>query len=343
MVSIRYLPAIFALTASRPFSNLGINAGLFAAGVMIGIFLVYLGRKVIRRAPWAGYPHALVAIDAVIVVLITAVGSQLEPWKKSVLIGLDAYSCGGYMIMGVLISAGIGSKWLLSLAKEITASRFSELEKQAQQSAKERDIALNAEALIGEVMHAKLSRLANRIRLGKGTLIEALFPKQQIHILIQTLHRHFSKRLISSKRLRIGIYMIAEDGKTLEPAYSWDGANLNCFSNKHRDLMKISNPGGGRSVVVECWLAQEPFIFISDGEASQRMGKFRYFYSGQEKELRSMVAYRHNLSEISASDAFIMTLDSNQADFFSADIESECRLLMPAFSRRIELELLVVE
>ena len=317
--------------------------GLFAGGILIGLWLVYLGRKVIRRVPWTGYPHALVVIDAAVFILVTIISSELEPWKKSVLTGLDAYACSGYVIIGALIAIGIGSRWLLSLAKDISAARIADLETQAQKNAKERDIALIAEALIGEVMRAKLSRLANRRLTGKGTLIEALSPQQQIHILIQTLHRHFLKRLTTGKRLRIGIYMLAEDGKTLEPAYSWDGTSLNCFSNKHRDFMKTSNPGGGRSVVVECWLAQEPFIFVSDGEASQRAGKFRYFYLGQEKELCSMVAYRHNLSELSAEDAFIMTLDSNQVGFFSSDVESECRLLMPAFSRRIELELLAVE
>jgi hypothetical protein len=328
-------PAVALL--SHPWANFGINLGLLVVGLLIGACVVFFCRKLIRRYSWQGYPHLLVSIDAGLVIAGTIMTSGLDLWRKQVWMDLDIYSGAGYVFMGVLIAVGVGSKWLLSVAREISTSRVAELTREAAQTARERDYALNAEALIREVMKAKLNRLITRRRTGHGTLEEALAPGKQIHVLIHVLHGHFSKRLSIGHRLRIGIYMLAEDGKTLEAVYSWDGAKTDCFSNRHADFMKITNPGGSRSVVVECWQSAEPFVCITDGEEAQRQGRFRYFYSGQEKDLRSMIAYRHNLSE--STEAFVMTLDSNQPGFFSADAESECRLLLPAFSRRIELEL----
>ncbi len=326
----------------QPAGNLVMNVGLLVGGFLVGVSLIFLGRKVIRRYKWHGYPHLLVLIDASLVVVGTIVTSALELWKKSVWSAFDSYAAGGYALMGLVLAVGIGSKVLLSVAKEINATRLTELTAKAEAAEKERDIALNAEALICEVMQAKLNRLAERRRTNLGTLETALNPKKQIHVLIQVLHGHFLKRVKIGHRLRIGIYMPGEDSITLDALYSWNGTKDDCFSHKHGDFMKITNPGGGRSVVVECWLANDPFQFVPDGEAAQRAGKFRYFYAGQEKELRSMAAYRHNLSGLSATDAFVITLDSNQPNLFSADVEAECRLLLPAFSRRIELELLAL-
>jgi hypothetical protein len=331
-----------AVPSIHPWGNFAVNSGLLVAGILAGVCLVFLGRKLILRINWQGYPHLLVAIDAALVIIGTIITSSLELWRKPVWTGLDVYSACGYVLIGVVISAGVGSKWLLSVAKEISSARVSELMAIIQGANKERDIALTAEALIREVMRAKLLRLAQRKRTGLGTLEDALAPRKQIHVLIQVLHGHFAKRVQPGKRLRIGVYMLAEDGKTLEAVFSWDGNKTECFSNQHRDFMKITNPGGARSVVVECWLAADPFQFVADGEEAQRRGTFRYFYAGQEKDLRSMVAYRHNLSELSAEDAFVITLDSDQPSLFSTDMETECRLLLPAFSRRIELELFAV-
>ena len=332
-------PAVNVAEAVRPWPNFGINIGLLLGGFLVGVCVVFLGRKIIRRYNWSGYPHLLVLIDAALVVFGTILTSSLELWKKTVWTGFDIYAAGGYALVGTILAMGVGSKVLLSVAKEISATRMAELARKVAAAERERDIALNAEALIREVMKAKLNRLAERIRTGTGTLEAALDPRKQIHVLIQVLHGHFTKHLKTSYRLRIGIYMPGEDGITLDAAYSWDGTTPDCFSHKHGDFMKINNPGGGRSVVVECWLSSEPFQFVPDGETAQRAGKFRYFYAGQERELRSMAAYRHHLSGLSAADAFVITLDSNQPNLFSADVEAECRLLLPAFSRRIELEL----
>jgi hypothetical protein len=326
----------------RPLPNVGINLGLLFGGFLVGVCLVFLGRKIIRRHSWHGYPHLLVLIDAALVVTGTIVTSALDLWRKQVWTTFDVYAASGYVVMGMVLAIGVGSKVLLSVAKEISASRITELTAKKLAAERERDIALNAEALVCEVMKAKLGRLAARVRTGEGTLEAALDPRKQIHVLIQVLHGHFSKYLKIGHRLRIGIYMPGDDTVTLDAAYSWDGAKTDCFSHKHGDFMKLTSPGGGRSVVVECWLSNEPFQFVADGENAQRAGKFRYFYAGQEKELRSMAAYRHNLGGLSAIDAFVITLDTNQPGLFATDVEAECRLLLPAFSRRIELELLAL-
>ena len=334
------------LATIRDMGNLSINLLLCLLGAALALGAVFLGRRAIKRWKWIGYPHALVCVDGAAVAIASCVVGGLDLLKSATFYSIQAYSLAGYAVFGFITTTAIGTKWLMSQAKEISATRYQEVVEAGLKAAKDRDRALSAEALVCEVMKQKLNRLVAWRRGGSvGGLIDALDPGRQIHVLIQVLHDYLARDRAVGKRLRIAIYMPSEDELFLDPAYSWDGAKVNCFTHQkeNRDYMKISNPGGARSVVVDCWLApaDQPFKFICDTEIELPKKRFRYFRNEQEKTLRSMVAFRH-VMELSPSDAFVVTLDSDQPGFFSADIEAECRLLLPAFSRRIELELLAL-
>jgi len=317
--------------------NVALNAAFFLSGILAGSVLVYLGRKFIRKYSWDGYPTLLVAIDGVLVTVGSLITSATNILKADSWKAFDKYMASGFVVMGVILAAGVGSKILMVIARNANDKRSTDLRKEITDLTKQRDAALDAETLLCEVMKAKLNRLAAWRRQNGGSLVEALDPESHIHVLLTVLHGYFAKFSEAAKRVRIGIYMLAEDEKTLEAVYAWDGTGTDCFSNRHAAMMKLTSPGGSRSLVVEAWLGSEPFRCVPDTEAAARAGTFNFFHPEQSKELCSMVAYRHNMTILDEG-AFILTLDSNQRGFFSGEVEAKCRLLLPAFSKRIELE-----
>lgn len=317
--------------------NFAINGLTVCVGFGIGGGGMYLLRRLVKHRDLYDAPRWLAVGAAAATIAIAVVPELFELWKRTVYTRLDNYGSVGYFSVGVLFAICVFSEWVAAASKELSSTAVGRLQSDLQKAKHGFDVFASLEALVSEVMHAKLERLSQRRATGNGELIDALAPAEQILVLIRVLHGHFAKSVNPGKRLRIGVYMPAEDGKALEPAYSWDGKKTGCFSGKHQEFMRIGNPGGARSEVVKCWESEEPFRFVADGLNSKT---FRYFSSGQEKSLRSMVAYRHNLTGLSPDDAFVITLDSDIPDFFSGDRQTECEVLLPAFSRRIELELL---
>lgn len=322
-------------TPSLPWANLGINLLLILVGIAVAVVIGLLARRVVRRSSWLYWPHTLVILDTVFVAITAVITAALDLWRLHVLLNVSLYPAAGYAVWGIFFGLLITAKYLGMVAKDQSETKIKQLTAQAELAEAARDAALAVEALAEEVMRPKILRLAERRRTGVGSLEDAWNPRKQIHMIAQVLHGHIRKRLEPGHRLRIGIYVPDAKGTTLEAIYSWDGENTEVFSNRHKEYMRLNNPGGGRSVVVECWLATDPFQFVAH---CAKHPNFRYFDRSQETTLKSMVAFRHNLS--SPEEAFIITLDSDQAGFFASDVESECRLLLPAFSRRIELELL---
>jgi hypothetical protein len=66
-------PTPAAALPAHQWANFGINLSLLVVGLLIGACVVYFCRKLIRRYSWQGYPHLLVAIDAVCSCLLSAV------------------------------------------------------------------------------------------------------------------------------------------------------------------------------------------------------------------------------------------------------------------------------
>jgi len=342
--------------------NIVVNLLALVAGVAAGGIFAYAGRRILAKKGWEAYPHLLAVLDAAIVVLAGILTSSMDLWKRSAWLSLDPYTLAAYGTAGGLLAGSLGMKWIITVTKESTKTTVDALKakiKDVELSSdarikviqtessetiraleKERDRVLRIEAVVGEVMQAKLSRLVAELQKENGTLATALAPELQIHRLIQVLHGHVAKQLPTGSRLRVGIYLLGDDKITLEPAFAWDGEKSNVFSGKYAEYMKITSHGRARSAVVQAWGPDGPFIFIADGEEAERQGRFCYFNPAQRQKLRSMVAYCHYMKGPSPDDAFVITLDSDQAAFFSGDLEVECRLLVPAFSRRIELELL---
>lgn len=100
--------------------------------------------------------------------------------------------------------------------------------------------------------------------------------------------------------------------------------------------MDVTSTPAGECVIVDCWRKkkEDPFIFVADFDADDE--PYDYFYPAQNALLSSMMAYHHRFTR--RQGGFILTMDSTQAGLFSSDAAEECRVLLPAISRRIELE-----
>lgn len=324
------------------------NTSAFVAGLAVGTVFCFLLRSWLRKTEFRGFPHGLVAIDAVLVIVVTILTSIFELWKATTWRELTWPGSSAYAAVGLLIALGVGGKWLLSEAKELSKKAFYELEATCNKIRQEHNRQQAIEDLAREAMAEKLKRLqeeyARPTPLPKN-VATALAPDLQLLILIKVLHGWLKRHVKPPCRLRIGVYGLGEDNLALEPWFSWDGSRNNVFSGDHKDRMKLSAaadsaPHGGKSVVVQVWQQSDPFVIVSDTDAASREGKFFFFREEHRQTIKSMIAYKHLLSGRLRNEAFVLTLDSDQAGLFSADVEKECRLLLPAFSVRIELELL---
>lgn len=324
------------------------NISAFVAGLAIGVVLWFLLRGWLRKTEFHGFPHRLVAIDAALVVFVTILTSVFELWKSTTWKELTWPGSFAYTVVGLLIALGVGGKWLLSEAKELSKTAFEKLEKKCLEMRKESDRQRVIEDLAREAMTEKLKRLQEeyiRPIPPPRSVATALDPDRQLLILIKVLHGWLKRHVNPPGRLRIGVYGLGEDNLTLEPLFSWDGSRNNVFGGNHKERMKLSaaadsSPHGGKSVVVQVWQQSDPFVIVTDTDIASREGKFYFFREEHRQTLKSMIAYKHLLSGPLRNEAFVLTLDSDQAGLFSADVEKECRLLLPAFSVRIELELL---
>jgi hypothetical protein len=329
-----------------------INLLVFVVGLGVGGFFSFLFSRFVKRWKWEPYPHVFAVVDALVAIAVAVIAAIFELWKFSTLKSLDASTIAGYGMIGGVIASSLGLKWIITVSKETTkgilkkyetdaAAAQSELTNKLREAELARDRVLTLEALACEAMKAKLERLSQAFA-AQGTLVDALNPKGQILRLIQVLHIHVAKKLPVGSHLRIGIYLQDDDMKTLEPVYSWDGQARDVFSGKYKQYMDITARPQTRSTVVKAWLSTDGFEFVADCEESARQGAFVYFSNTQRGSLQSMVAYCYGMTGQGAtqSDAFILTMDCNQKGFFASDVEKECRLLLPAFCRRIELELL---
>ncbi len=324
------------------------NITAFVAGLAIGTVIWFLLRGWLRKTEFRGFPHGLVAIDAALVAFVTILTSVFELWKAATWKDLTWPGSLAYAGVGLLIALGVGGKWLLSEAKELSKKAFDKLERKCNETRQAYDRQRVVEDLAREAMTEKLKRLQDeydRPTSPPKNVAAALDPGRQLLILIKVLHGWLKRHVKPPGRLRIGVYGLGEDNLTLEPLFSWDGSRNDVFSGNHKDRMKLSTAAdasshGGKSVVVQVWQQSDPFVIVADTEAASREGMFFFFREEHRQTLKSMIAYKHLLGGPLRHDAFVLTLDSDQAGLFSADVEKECRLLLPAFSVRIELELL---
>jgi hypothetical protein len=163
---------------------------------------------------------------------------------------------------------------------------------------------------------------------------------------MRALYQHFQKSVLSPSVLRVGMYARSdEDPQVLIAVAAWDGEHNDCFSNRHQKYMRLDNPGGAQSLVVECYRSPKALLRIEDCIAAsvENPPRFTFFSTEQREKIKSMVAYRYNLEHTKLPSAIVLTLDTSQPKFFSDALEFECEILLKEIGQRIELELTSLE
>ena len=198
------------------------NITAFVAGLAIGTVIWFLLRGWLRKTEFRGFPHGLVAIDAALVAFVTILTSVFELWKATTWKELSWPGSLAYAGVGLLIALGVGGKWLLSEAKELSKKAFDKLEKICNETRQEHDRQRVIEDLAREAMTEKLKRLQeeyNRPTPPPKSVATALDPDRQLLILIKVLHGWLKRHVKPPGCLRIGVYGLGEDNLTLSRCF----------------------------------------------------------------------------------------------------------------------------
>lgn len=330
-------------------------------GLLSGALIVYLPRHrfIAAYAERLWLQRLSVVLDWMPAVLLAIVGTMFDLWKPATWTAeADTTLLSGFFFAAGCLGFSAAFKWFLTAAKDRQAAEIKELKgalalvnEQSAQREAQRDFLLYVQGQTAAIVRAKLDRLAAaREAVRKNPELRqvavALAPRDQLLLLMKMVHEHFRRDLDTGKRLRAGVYARSDrDDNILEAVAAWDGERDGCFSNHHQKYMRLTNPGGARSLVVECYFSQRALLRVEDCMAASQENppRFTFFSPEQRDTLKSMVAYRYTLRHAAEPSALVLTLDTDEAGFFSAVREFECQILFQETGQRIELELTSLE
>lgn len=232
-------------------------------------------------------------------------------------------------------------RWLAAASRDDQSASFAATKHRAETAERHFEAAVRTLTLTETVIREKMRRISSANPERPVACVKALDHETQLNVLVQTLHEDVARRLSPGRHMRLGVYLRDEDADFLKPILSWDGTKSRVFSDASRNHMRLSSPGGkqARTMVVQCWFSEEPLLIVPDGMKAGIDGASWYFYSGQEKHLRSMVAYRHVFENDPEAQALILTLDTDEPDFFTEMLRPDLETTLRAFAVRLEFEL----
>lgn len=250
----------------------------------------------------------------------------------------------GLWLWVVVLSLYFVLKGLNYHAKEKNAADVADLKLQLQGAKRQRTRIWEVMGTISEIVNGKIKRFRLLQASGQPITTEALAaaidPPGQIRYILLCLHGHYERALDQGKTLRLGVYVTDKDGKSMTIEFSWNGKDEECFSKQWGEYMKIADPRGAKSLIMELYHDHKTNIrVIPDCEAAAKDGHFHYFRPEQKDYIKSMVA----MKKINASgdQCIILTLDTNAPGFFSDADKEDIELCCSEILRRLEFELLL--
>jgi hypothetical protein len=135
--------------------------------------------------------------------------------------------------------------------------------------------------------------------------------------------------------------MPTADRSALDLAYSWDGEKDRCV-HAHPERMQLASADGVGSLIVEAYHrpGDQHVSVVPDCLADR---KFRFFTLAQETYLRSMIAFKYQANLDGTKTALILSLDTDEADYFSDERTSEISAFLVEMMKRFEYEVLSLE
>ena len=195
---------------------------------------------------------------------------------------------------------------------------------------------------------ARLCALLNHPTLTTQQFVDGLNPNLQVQANMKLIHEFFKIPEGLNVKLRLALWMKAEaDGVQPERmviAYSWDGENENCFTNRSAHRMKLLDPMGTLSEVVRFYSQPAQAIkTISNCIEAAENHEFEFFYPEQRNKVASMILYKHVFSAQSKPVAVVLALVSSLPNQFHREDEEQYMSFFDEMLTRIEMEWVLLQ
>ncbi len=195
---------------------------------------------------------------------------------------------------------------------------------------------------------ARLCALLNHPALTTKQFVDGLNPNLQVRANMKLIHEFFKPPEGLNVNLRLALWMKAEaDGAQPERmviAYSWDGENESCFTNRSAHRMRLLDPMGTLSEVVRFYSqpAQAVKTIPNCIEAAENH-EFEFFYPEQRNKVASMILYKHVFSAQARPVAVVLTLVSSLPNQFHREDEEQYKTFCDEMLTRIEMEWVLLQ
>jgi hypothetical protein len=235
-------------------------------------------------------------------------------------------------------------------SKELTA----ELDKTRVAAAslgRQRGLLVKITSFARNMVSKKIGRLCSLLPSPSITLeqfVDHLNPKLQVQSNVKFIYEFFKSPDGMNTNLRLALWMKADgDGSRSDRmviAYSWNGEQENCFSNRSEQRMRLLDPLGTLSEVVKFYSlpAQTIKIIPNCIEAAQNH-EFEFFYPEQKEKVASMILYKHVFSTQTQPVAVVLLLVSSLPNHFHREDEEQYKLFLDEMLTRIEMEWILLQ
>jgi hypothetical protein len=195
---------------------------------------------------------------------------------------------------------------------------------------------------------ARLCALLNHAALTPEQFVDGLNPNLQVQANMKLIHEFFKTPEGMNVNLRLALWMKADADAVLPErmviAYSWDGENEYCFSNRSADRMRLLDPMGTLSEIVRFYSqpAQAIKTIPNCIEAADNR-EFEFFYPEQRNKVASMILYKHVFSAQSKPVAVVLILVSSLLNQFHREDEEQYKTFFDEMLTRIEMEWILLQ
>lgn len=339
--------------------------GIMIVTIAAGLSLRFLKTRVTTMMEHSLAARLIIAgAEVFLAAGLTAVGNLFDLFKGQTWDSPSVKTALGLSLMILILCCYAGTKILATLTKEKDQKTIGDLKDQIKQEAanhetqlgktnaevailrKQRDWAARVRELVSNVVAAKMNRLREAKKtkgdqFGIIDFFESIDPQRQIQVILTALHAMIERMLDPSQgyKLRLGVYL-SVDGY-LQPIYSFDGTTQTCFSEHSRSYMRIDEPEGARSLMTQLYHKRGEFCrVIPNCALAEKNGEFEYFRPEQKEYIKSMVAAKKKVAYPTGMEIAILTMDTNQADFFKHEDREEIEACCNEILKRLEFELL---
>jgi hypothetical protein len=332
----------------------------FLAGLAVAILVFILAFSRWNRI-LAGARESLVkriliyTAEAITAVAISIVASAFDIFKRTTYTPTPDYRPDWHVVVWGCIWAVLASCYAVAKLCSITTKEGEEFKSKSLAAELIREKAATAALARQRTLYVKITSFARQL-VGKkiarlctlkakdgitiDEFLEQLSPLRQIHLTMQLIHAFF-RVANDDAPLRLALWTNDPQRQPdrLTIAYSWNGENEGCFSERSSDRMVLAHHAGIKSEVVSSYHSPAKSTkIIADCHTAP---DFQFFYPEQRDKIGSMVLYKHVFSE--QPNAAVVLLVTPKRNYFSDTDKDEMGKFLDEMLSRLEMESIVLD